>query len=325
MVLVVGPTAAGKSAIAERLARDLGGEIVSADALQVYRDLDVGTAKPSPEMRAEIRHHCIDILEPTQRCTAGSYARCARAAIGDIEARGRVPVLAGGSGFYVSATLQGLDRLPRTDRRWRHALQELARRHGAGEAGRWLRALDPDWAAGIGAGDVQRLVRALEVVLRTGRPLHRQPGPEAPSLTVVAAVGVDWPRQELYTRIEERVDRMLEAGWLDEVRGLLSAGLDPEAHALQAIGYRELARVVAGQLALAEAREEIVRVTRRYAKRQLSWFRRDPTIRWFRATERRVGGGTAQVAGRIVEYVREALGEARATAAATSGLLEFDG
>lgn len=324
VVLVVGPTAAGKSALAEHLAARVDGEIVSADALQVYRGLDVGTAKPSAAIRARIPHHCVDVFAPDERCTAGAYARCARAAIADVRRRGRVPIVAGGSGFYVAAALEGLDNLPRTDRRWRRALVRMAEARGADELERWLRRLDPAWASRIGPGDVQRLVRALEVVLRTGRRLAHQPGPEEPPVPVAAAVGLDWPRHELYRRIADRVDRMLASGWLEEVRGLLAAGLDPGAHSLQAIGYRQLAAVARGEMTPQEARREIVRATRRYAKRQMAWFRRDDRVRWFRVSREGGGDPPERVRELAARHVREALARTGADAAGGTRLVESD-
>lgn len=282
LVVVVGATASGKSRLAEELAAAAGGEIVSADALQVYRGLDRGTAKPDAAARRAVPHHLLDVLPPSARCTAGEYARLARAALADIAGRGRVGVLAGGSGFYLQAAIWGLDRLPRSDPRWRAVLQRMGAARGVEHLHRMLARLDPARGGRIGAHDRQRIVRALEVVLRTGRPLDRAGQQCTPPLQPVAWVGLEWPRSELHRRIEERLDRMLQAGWLEEVEGLLASGLPPDAHALQAIGYRELVAVVRGELALGEARERIARATRRYAKRQLAWFRRWGQIRWYR-------------------------------------------
>lgn len=278
LLLVVGPTASGKSSIAEGLAARIGAEIVSADALQVYRGLDIGTAKPGPTVRASIPHHGVDLFEPTDRCTAGRYARWARPVIRDVIGRGRPCLLVGGSGFYVRATLEGLDRMPTTDPEWRSALELVAERRGTVALHAALERLDPEWAGRIDEHDRQRLVRALEVVLRTGRRLADQPSSGGLEIRPSAEWLVQRPRTSLYERIDARVDRMMEAGWLDEVRALREAGVPLDAHGLQAIGYRELVAVLEGDLDAARARERIRRATRRYAKRQISWFRRRRTL-----------------------------------------------
>lgn len=299
LILVVGPTAAGKSELAAALAERLDGEVVSADALQVYRGLDVGTAKPGAELRRRVPHHCIDVLPPTARCNAGDYARMARPALAAIRLRGRQPVVAGGSGLYLEALTAGLDPLPRRDPEWRHVLESLRRRRGVDYLRRILESHDPTWAEGIDAADEQRLLRAVEVILRTGRRFsdlvaEDRPAPEPDALWI----GLTWPRQELYRRIEERFDRMLEAGWIDEVRRLMDAGVPPDAHALQAIGYREIVAHLRDELDLDEVRRHVVRATRRYAKRQLTWFRNRTPARWF---ER--GVEAPDVTPRVLEHL----------------------
>lgn len=283
LLVVVGPTAAGKSTIAEQLAESLAGELVSADALLVYRGLDIGTAKPTASTRAHCTYHCIDYLDPRQRCSAGAYANTAWQAINQVRARGKQPILVGGSGFYVQAVVERLDEAPPSDAAWRETSRRLADRYGIETLHTWLRRLDPDWAARLGSRDAQRILRALEVIFRTG--LRMSEVTEASIGTAPAApdavwLGVTWPRPLLYERIERRVDEMLASGWVDEVDGLLAAGVPVKAHALQAIGYRQLARVCVGELDLDVARDEIVRATRRYAKRQLAWYRRWPQICW---------------------------------------------
>lgn len=273
--VIVGPTASGKSELAESLVDELDAEIVSADALQVYRGLDIGTAKPTPDERRRFRYHCVDFLDPAQRCSAGSFGRRAREAMAAIRARSRLPLIVGGSGFYVDAALGRLSSLPPSESRWRAVLEKMVARKGAEELHRWLARLDPDRAAAIGANDAQRSGRALELVLRAGRSIAQQQTPAEGSVGAAArTIGLRWPRDVLYARIEARVDAMLAAGWQQEVETLLGQGVSPQAHALQAIGYRELCAVSAGELAPEAAREQIVVATRRYAKRQLSYFGR---------------------------------------------------
>lgn len=280
LVLLVGPTASGKSTLAERLADRFDGEIVSADALQVYRGLDIGTAKPDVETRARIPHHCVDVLDPRERCTAGRFGRMAREAIRDVLSRGRPCFLVGGSGFYVRATLEGLDPLPRTDPAWRRTLEAVADRRGRRWMHGMLARLDPARATAVGERDLQRILRALEVVLRTGLPLDRQPSAAGFEVEPAIEWALRWPRPELHARIERRVDRMLGAGWTEEVRVLLAAGVPVGSPALQAIGYRDLAMVVEGHLERNTARDRIVAATRRYAKRQISWFRSRSSLQW---------------------------------------------
>ena len=316
LLVVVGPTAAGKSTIAEQLAESLTGELVSADALLVYRGLDIGTAKPTASTRARCAYHCIDYLDPVQRCSAGAYAAIAWQAINQVRARGKQPILVGGSGFYVQAVVEGLDEAPPSDAAWRETLSRLRERYGIETLHAALRRLDPDCAARLGSRDAQRIFRALEVIFRTGLRMSELAeastgtGPCAPD---AVWLGVTWPRPLLYERIERRVDEMLAIGWVDEVDGLLAAGVPAEAHALQAIGYRQLARVCVGELDLGAARDEIVRATRRYAKRQLAWYRRWPQICWLEHQSGEDPGGEME-RQRAVRLARELLTDKARTA-----------
>jgi len=278
--VIVGPTGSGKSALAERLVERGNAEIISADALQVYRGLDIGTAKPSAETQARYRYHCIDLHAPDERSTAGTFAVAARAAVTDVLERGRLPLLVGGSGFYIDATLGRLDPLPSSDPAWREALETVAERRGTTAMHAWLGQLDPERAAGIDKQDRQRTLRALEIVLRTGRSVAAL-GAEVAVVEPFdpVFVGLRWSREELYRRIDERVDRMLMSGWLGEVASLLEQGVAREAHAMQAIGYRDLCAVDAGEMTLGDVRPKIARDTRRYAKRQMTYFRRWP-VTW---------------------------------------------
>ncbi|HEX2251826.1 MAG TPA: tRNA (adenosine(37)-N6)-dimethylallyltransferase MiaA [Thermoanaerobaculia bacterium] len=293
IVVVVGPTAVGKSALALRLARTVGAEIVNADALQVYRGLDIGTAKPTPAERRAVPHHLVDILEPAERFSAGEFARRARASIAEIRGRGRLPLVVGGSGFYVRALVEGLSPLPPADAVLREALRRRAAEEGSAALHAELARLDPEAAARLPPADAQRVVRALEVVLASGVPLSRwiarQPAGQTPLPAV--KIGLTLPRSILYDHIGARVARMLERGWIGEVERLLARGVDPAAPAFQAIGYRQIVRALATAghpgAALDEAGldeavfDSIVQATRRFAKRQMTWFRGEPEVRWF--------------------------------------------
>lgn len=283
LIVIAGPTAAGKSNLGVEVAMALGGEVVSADAFQVYRGMQIGTAKVGAAVRKRVPHHALDLVAPAERFSAGQYARAARQAVEAIRRRGLQPVVVGGSGLYLRALLRGLAPLPRRSRRWRQALEAVEARRGLGGIYRMVQVLDPGWAARVGPRDRQRMLRGLEVTLRTGEPMSRaleRYGGNEPAYPAVW-VGIDWPRELLRERIAARVDGMLEAGWVEEVRGLLAAGVPPDAPGFRAIGYRELVAHLAGEVSLEAARQRIVRRTRQYAKRQLTWFRNQTPATWF--------------------------------------------
>lgn len=280
LICVVGATASGKSALALRLAEALGGEIVGADSRQLYRGLDIGTAKPTPAERARVPHHLFDVLDPGETCSAGRYARTAAEAISGIRARGRVPVVVGGTGLYVRALVDGIWDGPRRHPGLRAALEALP-----GEAlYRWLTRLDGSSAAAIHPNDRRKVERALEITLLAGRPasaLRRAHG--FPGILPALQFGLSWPRDLLYARIERRVEAMIEAGWVDEIRGLLARGVDPHGPGMDAVGYRELVRHLEGEFGLEDAILRIQKACRNYAKRQFTWFRKDARIRWLEA------------------------------------------
>jgi tRNA dimethylallyltransferase len=283
LVAIVGPTASGKSALALRLARERGGEIVSCDSLQVYRGLDVGSAKATPDERAAVPHHIIDVADPGEAFSAADYARLAREALGGIRSRGRLPIVAGGTGLYLRALLQGLFAGPSRDDALRARLGAAADRFGDARVHRLLARVDPEAAARIPPRDRVRVVRALEVYRATGRPItegHRG-GTEPLRGYSVLVVGLDPGRDELRRAVAERTRRMLEAGLVEEVRGLLAGGLGPEVRPLQAIGYRQALAVVRGEMGVEEAERAIVASTVRFAKRQRTWFRHQAEARWF--------------------------------------------
>jgi tRNA dimethylallyltransferase len=282
-IAVVGATATGKSAVAIALAEELGGEIINADALQVYRGFDIGTAKPSAAERQRIRHHLIDILEPHERYSAGEFARRAREAIAEIQARGAVPIVVGGSGLYLRALFAGISPVPPGDPEVRRRLRERLAEEGLPVLRRELERIDPATAGRLAAGDTQRVLRALEVAAVSGEPLSAWISRQPFGIQRIAAlcVGLTLPRGILYDQIASRVARMVKEGWVDEVAGLLAQSLNPELPAFQAIGYRQLVRHLKGDVNLEEAVAETIRATRRFAKRQETWFRREPDVCWF--------------------------------------------
>jgi tRNA dimethylallyltransferase len=280
LVVLFGPTGSGKSAVAHAAALELGGEIVSADAFAVYRGMDIGTDKPSPEARREVRHHLVDVAEPEESFSAGRWAEEARGAIDDIAARGRVPIVVGGSGFYLSALLEGLPEGALRDDRVREGLHEWAISRGDA-AHRVLAVNDPASAARIPPGNLRYVLRALEILLLTGAPASARLAPEDgwARRHRVLRVHLRPDPAALGVRIEARVKRMLDAGWGEEVRRLLDRGLSIGANSFQAIGYREVAEWVLGRTSRQQAETEIVRATRSLAKRQATWSRREREAR----------------------------------------------
>jgi tRNA dimethylallyltransferase len=277
LLVLFGPTAAGKSDVAEEVARLRSGEIVSADAFAVYRGFDVGTAKPSPERRAAIPYHLVDVADPREVFSAGRWASEARAAIEDIARRGRLPIVCGGSGFYVSALLDGLPAGRSPDPRLRNGLVAWAAARGGAAAHRALSVLDPAAAYRIAASNVRYALRALEIVFDTGtRASDRRPSStEWSRQWRVIRVAIEPLRRDLYAKIDERVRRMLDGGWDEEVRRLIQSGLPLESNAFGAIGYREVAGWISGRAERQETQREIVAATRRLAKRQKTWLSRE--------------------------------------------------
>jgi len=283
LVAVVGPTASGKSALALRLARDRAGEIVSCDSLQVYRGLDIGSAKPTPEERAAVRHHLVDVADPDEPFSAARYARLARAAVADIAARGRLPVVAGGTGLYLRALLQGLFEGPSRDEALRGRLEGAADRFGDARLHRLLARVDPEAAARIRPRDRVRVVRALEVYYATGRPITegQRGGAEPLRGFRPLVLGLDPDRAALREAVEERTRGMLARGLLEETRALVER-YGPGLRPLQSIGYRQAVAVVRGEMSPEEAERSIVTETMRFAKRQRTWFRhQQPDVAWF--------------------------------------------
>jgi tRNA dimethylallyltransferase len=283
VIAVVGPTATGKSGLGIALARALGGEVVNADSMQLYAGMDIGTAKEPAAARQGVPHHLLDIWPVTQAANVADYQKLARAAIDDIAARGRVPVLVGGSGLYVRAALDDL-HFPGTDTATRARLTDELARLGPAALHARLATLDPDAAAAILPGNGRRIVRALEVIELSGRPFTATM-PAYAQIRPAVQLGLTLPRPELDLRIAARVDRMWQAGFEAEVRRLADQGLREGITASRALGYQQLLRHLDGEYTLDDARAETIKATKRFARRQESWFRRDPRVRWLDATD----------------------------------------
>ncbi|MFD6886418.1 tRNA (adenosine(37)-N6)-dimethylallyltransferase MiaA [Streptomyces sp. NPDC059957] len=294
VIAVVGPTAAGKSDLGVALARHFDGEVVNADSMQLYRGMDIGTAKLTTEERGGVPHHLLDIWDVTETASVAEYQRLARAEIDKLLAQGRTPVLVGGSGLYVRGALDAME-FPGTDPEVRARLEAEVTLRGPGALHARLAAADPAAAQAILPSNGRRIVRALEVIEITGRPFTANlPGHESVYDTV--QIGVDVARPELDERIALRVDRMWEAGLVDEVRTLEAAGLRGGITASRALGYQQVLAALAGECTQEEARAETVRATKRFARRQDSWFRRDPRVHWLSgaAEDREELAGLAQ-------------------------------
>jgi tRNA dimethylallyltransferase len=287
LIAVVGPTAAGKSALALALARERRGEIVCCDSLQVYRGLDIGSAKATPEERAEVPHHMLDLVHPDQTFSAAEYSRRARAALESIAARGRLAVVAGGTGLYLRALLHGLFEGPARNDELRGRLERIAERRGDARLHLLLASVDPEAAVRISPRDRVRVVRALEVFRATRRTIseHHRAGADPLRGYDVFVVGLDPSREALRAAVERRAGQMLQAGLLAEVKGLLDRGYAPDLRPLRAIGYRQAVAVLRGEMADDEARRAIVAETMRYAKRQMTWFRHQTAAVWFAGPE----------------------------------------
>jgi tRNA dimethylallyltransferase len=288
ILVICGPTASGKSELALRLAEQLDAEIVNADSIQVYRGMDVGTAKPSVEELARISHHLIDIADPDQPFSAADFAAAADTAISDISSRGKRTIVVGGTGLYIRALLKGLVDSPGGADQFRQALHEEAILTGNQSLLERLRRVDPELAAQLHPNNLVRIIRALEVHHLTGIPLsqYQQAHGFSEERYHSLQIGIRVERNTLYTRIDSRMDRMLDKGLLDEVRGLLAAGYDTVLKPMRSIGYKEAVAYLNGEFSLDEARRLIKRNTRHYAKRQLTWFNADRDILWLEYPEK---------------------------------------
>ena len=287
IIAVSGPTASGKTALAIEIAKRFHGEVVSCDSMQIYRHMDVGTAKPDEEELSAVRHHMIDIFEPSESCSVADFVKLARTCIDDILSRGKVPVLAGGTGLYMDSIIENIVFEDfGSDPELRERLYSLAETEGVEAVHKILEEKDPEAAEKIHPNNVRRVVRAIEVCQLTGktftqvnREARREPMYDA------LILGIDTEREVLYERINMRVDKMLKAGLVEEVRRLCDMGIGRDATAMQAIGYKEILEFLEGRETLEEAVQKIKMESRRYAKRQLTWFRRNEKIHWVRISQ----------------------------------------
>ncbi len=306
LLAIVGPTASGKSALAVELAEQLSGEVVACDSTQVYRGFDIGTAKPTTQERRGIPHHLLDLLEPGEIFHAGEYRRLALGVLENLARRGRLPIFTVGTGLYLRALLEGLCEAPARSEDLRERLRRRAEERGHVYLHRVLERLDPAAAGRIAPRDIPKTIRAIEVCLLAGTPisaLHRagQTGLEGYK---PVKIGLMPPREALYARIARRTQAMLDAGWIDEVRRLAESGVAPDAKPFDFIGYREWREYLAGELTREQAIERIEQNTRRYAKRQITWFRRETGVHWIEGF-----GDDPSVAAEALAVVQSAIAE----------------
>ena len=282
LLVIVGPTAVGKTALSLQLAQDFGGEIISADSRQVYQGLDIGTAKATPEQQAFVPHHLLDIVNPDEILTLAEFQVRAYAAIGAIHQRQRLPVLVGGTGQWIQAVVEGwgVPRVP-PDRDLRRVLETEAQTIGPEAFHARLAAVDPQAAQKLDPRNVRRVIRALEVYHKTGLPISQHQNKIAPPYRILQ-IGLTMPREKLYQRIDQRVDQMMEMGLLDEVKRLVEAGYSWDLPAMSGLGYRQMGQFLRGEVSLEEAVALIKKETRRFVRQQYNWFRLDdPRINWF--------------------------------------------
>ena len=283
ILVVAGPTGVGKTRVAVALARELDAEIVSADSMQVYRGMDIGTSKATAEERAAAPHHMLDVVDPDEDFHAARYRELATAALADIHSRGRRAILVGGTGLYIKILVRGIFEAPPVDQDLRGRYEQEAETYGSGALHDRLKLVDPLLAGRVNPNDRVRVIRALEVFDLTGIPLsqHQEAHGFADALYDTLTLGLRIDRAVLYERIEARVDQMLASGFADEVRRLLQAGFSADLRPMGALGYKQLCAQLSGELTEEEAIRRIKRETKRYAKRQLTWFQKDPAVRWF--------------------------------------------
>ncbi len=287
VIAVLGPTATGKTSVSIRLAQRLVGEVINLDSVQIYRGLDIGSAKPSTQERQGVVHHLIDIREPWDVMDAASFVRLAARAMELVISRGKVPILVGGTGFYLRSLEKGLSILPGTSPAIRDHVRKMVKEYGHEEVHKLLSSLDPQRAKAIHPRDTYRLSRALEVFLSSSMSFDKLVKEYDKRLfapfegRTMLKIGLMMERERLYKRIDDRVDQMISQGFIDEVSGLLAKGLSPELKPLQSIGYRHIISYLQKEKEFSQAILEMKRDTRRYAKRQLTWFRKEPGIRWF--------------------------------------------
>ena len=295
IICIAGPTASGKSALAVELAKEYHGEVVSCDSMQVYRRMDIGTAKPTREEMQGIPHHMIDVAEPDEDFSVSRYCRLATPIVDDIVSRGKTAIIVGGTGLYMDSLIRGNDFAPFPSTGQRERLEAQADTVGMDTMLEWLRGVDPEAAARLHPSDRKRIIRALEVYLETGETItaHNRRTQTLPPRYAPLWLGVDFAeRAELYRSIEQRVDRMLELGLVEEIKDLLASGVPETATSMQAIGYKEFVSALDCRCTIEEATADVKQASRHYAKRQLTWFRRNREINWL---IRRAGQSQAEI------------------------------
>ena len=302
IICIAGPTASGKTALAVELAKELNGEVISCDSMQIYRGMDIGTAKPSPEEMQGIRHHMLDICDPTEDFSVSRYCELATPILEDIVNRGKTAIIAGGTGLYMDSLMKGNDFAPIPATGHRERLEEQARLDGIEPLLETLRAIDPD-AAERSQGNLRRIVRALEVYYETGETItaHNRRTQAIPPKYSPLWLGLDFTeRAELYRRIDLRVQIMLQMGLLEEIKTLLASGIPEKATAMQAIGYKEFVDALAGRSSMEAAVAQVQQSSRRYAKRQLTWFRRNENMHWLIRNTGETGEEILQKARQVI-------------------------
>ncbi len=304
LIVIAGPTASGKTACAVEVALRVNGEVVSADSMQVYSGMDILSAMPQADEMRGVPHHMLAIMMPQEKCSAAAYREKALAIIEDIQARGRMPVVCGGTGLYINALTRPLSFSAQGDESLRAELTAIAESvNGREKLHAMLRQIDPQSAERLHPNDIRRVMRAIEIFRLTGRTQTEQArldaAQEGPFDERIFAL--DWPRAELYRRIEMRVDQMLEMGLIDEVRSLM-ADAQAQTTARQAIGYKEIAAALEGKMSMTEAVDFLKQATRNYAKRQLTWFRRDARVQWVEAMGKSAGQIADDILGRLADW-----------------------
>ncbi len=289
ILTIVGPTAVGKTEIAMKIATRLSGEIISADSRQIYKYLDIGTAKPTEEQRRRLRFHLIDFIEPDDNYSCGQFARDAEEKIKEICKRNKTPIVCGGTGLYIRALFHPLDVLPQSNSETKDRLRAMLEQQGIEHMYNELRRIDPDWAERISPQDKQRILRGIEVYEIAGKPLTKMMGKRIRHPTLQPHyIGMRLPREDLYSRINQRFDKMLEAGLVGETESLLKRGFKAQSSALRTIGYKEIVGYLQGSMSLETAVDRAKRRTRNYAKRQLTWFNKIARLLWYDSDDRHV-------------------------------------
>ena len=310
LVIITGPTASGKTALSIELAKQIGGEIISADSMQVYRHMDIGSAKVTKEEMDGVPHHLIDVLDPSEEFNVVRFQEMARKAMEEIYERGKIPIIAGGTGFYIQALLYDID-FTETDENnsIREELEQKARTEGASVLHAMLKEIDPESAEAIHENNVKRVIRAIEFYRQTGKKIsdHNRQEREKSSPYQFLYYVIDLPRELLYSRIEQRVDQMIEQGLVEEVKALQAMGCTRDMVSMQGLGYKEILDYLNGQLTLDEAVYVLKRDTRHFAKRQLTWFRRERDVRWLELET--FAGSREKMLGTVLKDCREAFGE----------------